>query len=238
MTLSSDKSNRLRICAALFLLMLATACDRMTTSRGAQRVKEAEAKAAEGDYVHAVGLYEAALDGSAQSADVHYQLALLYDDKMNDPLQALHHFKRYLTLVPNGSHAADAKNFMKRGEMTLMTSLSGDSVVTRAEVSRLKNENLSLRKEIEERWATNRSAAGAGGKPVPREARAEKKSAALVKKSDRNPRTYVVRSGDTLASISRKFYKTSARWKEIREANGKSVDDPEKLKVGQSLAIP
>jgi nucleoid-associated protein YgaU len=155
---------------------------------------------------------------------------------MNDALHALHHFKRYLTLAPNGSHAADAKNFMKRDEMTLMTSLSGDSVVTRAEVARLRNENLSLRKEIEERWATNRSAATASGKPVPREAHVEKKPAA-AKKSDRHSRTYVVRPGDTLASISRKFYKTSARWKEIREAN-QSVDDPEKLKVGESLAIP
>jgi tetratricopeptide (TPR) repeat protein len=235
---SSDKSNMLRICAALFLLMIVTGCDRMTTSRSAQLVKEAEAKAGEGDYIHAVGLYEAALDGSAQSADVHYQLALLYDDKMNDALHALHHFKRYLILAPNGSHAADAKNFMKRDEMTLMTSLSGDSVITRAEVARLKNENLSLRKEIEERWATNRSAPAATGKPAPREARAEKKSAASVKRSDRHSRTYVVRPGDTLASISQKFYKTPARWKEIREANPKSVDDPEKLKVGESLAIP
>jgi LysM repeat protein len=233
----SDKSNMLRICAALFLLMIVAGCDRMTKSRSAQLVKEAEAKAAEGDYIHAVGLYEAALDGSAQSADAHYQLGLLYDDKMNDALHALHHFKRYLTLAPNGSHAADAKNFMKRDEMTLMTSLSGDSVVTRAEVARLRNENLSLRKEIEERWATNRSAATAGGKPVPREAHVEKKSAA-AKKSGRHSRTYIVRPGDTLASISRKFYKTSARWKEIREANPKSVDDPEKLKVGESLAIP
>ena len=235
---SSDKSNPLRICATLFLLMMEMGCDRMTTSRGAQLVKEAEAKATEGDYIHAVGLYETALDGSAQSAEVHYQLALLYDDKMNDPLHALHHFKRYLTLAPNGSHAGDAKNFMERDEIALMTSLSGDSVVTRAEVSRLKNENLSLRKEIEERWASNRSAAVASGKPAPPEARSEKKSAASAKNPDRHPRTYVVRPGDTLASISRKFYKTSARWKEIREANPKSVDDPEKLKVGQSLAIP
>ena len=234
---SSDKLKTLRILATVSLLAIATGCDRMTTSRGAQLAKEAEAKATEGDYLHAVGLYEAALDGSAQSADVHYQLALLYDDKMNDPLHALHHFKRYLTLSPNGSHLADAKSFMKRDEMTLMTSLSGDSVVTRAEVSRLKNENLSLRKEIEERWASNRSAASASGKPAPGEAHAEKKTTETAKNSNRHPRTYVVRSGDTLASISRKFYKTSARWKEIRAANP-GVDDPEKLKVGESLAIP
>ncbi len=234
----SDKSSRLRICLALFLFIGATGCERMTTSRVTQLVTEAEAKAAEGDYAGAIGRYEAALDGSVQSADVHYQLALLYDDKMNDPLHALHHFKRYLTLAPSGSHAADAKNFMKRDEVTLLTTLSGDLVVTRAEVTRLKNENLNLRKEIEERWAASRSASASSEKSMRRDRRAEKKSAVSAKKSDENPRTYVVQPGDTLASISRRFYKSSARWKEILEANEKIVDDPEKLKVGETLAIP
>lgn len=235
---SRDKSKTLQVCAMLFLCIVMVGCDRVTTSHSAQLVKEAEEKTTDGDYLHAIGLYEAALDGSVRSADIHYQLGLLYDDKMNDPLHALHHFKRYLTLVPNGPHAKDAKNFMKRDEITLVTSLSGDSVVTRAEVARLKNENLNLRKEIEERWAGNRSNNSASGKAAVREAHAEKKSAASSKKSEGHARSYIVQSGDTLASISRKFYKSSARWKDILEANAKGVEDPEKLKVGQTLAIP
>ena len=51
-------------------------------------------------------------------------------------------------------------------------------------------------------------------------------------------RSYTVRSGDTLVSISRKFYKTSARWKKILDANRKNIDNPERLKVGQTLVIP
>jgi nucleoid-associated protein YgaU len=47
-----------------------------------------------------------------------------------------------------------------------------------------------------------------------------------------------VQEGDTLASISRRFYKTSKRWKEILEANDKKVDDPDNLKAGQKLKIP
>jgi nucleoid-associated protein YgaU len=50
--------------------------------------------------------------------------------------------------------------------------------------------------------------------------------------------TYTVKEGDTLASISRKFYKTSKRWREIRDANEKKVDDPENLKAGLTLTIP
>src|SRR5436309_9532783 len=135
--------------ASLSILVLVSACDRMVTSRNAQRVKEADWKAAQGDYLWAINLYEAALDGTPQSAEVHFKLALLYDDKLNDPVAALHHFKRYLVLNPEGAHAAEVKDFMHRDEVALGTSLSGDSVVTRAEAARLRNENLRLHREID-----------------------------------------------------------------------------------------
>lgn len=125
-------------------------CDRMMAPRVSQTVKEAEARAAEDDFPRAIALYETALDGTAKTADIHYQLALLYDDKLNDSLNALHHFKRYLALSPTGTHAADAKKFLKRDELSLVTNLSGDAVVSRGEAARLKNENMTLRKELED----------------------------------------------------------------------------------------
>src|SRR5207237_1794695 len=103
------------------------------SSRYAQLVQDADGKSAQVDFERAINLYEAALDDSPRCAEVHYRLALLYDDKMDDPLNALHHFKRYLVLAPNGPHASDVSKFMKRDEIALATSLSGDSVVTRSE---------------------------------------------------------------------------------------------------------
>src|SRR5258708_3425918 len=73
-------------------------CDRMITPAKVQLVKDADAKSAQGEYPEAIGLYESALDGTAESADIHFKLALLYDDKLSDPVDALHHFKRYLVL--------------------------------------------------------------------------------------------------------------------------------------------
>ena len=201
-------------------------CDRMITPRSAQIIKDAENKTADGNFLRAITLYESALDDSPRSADVHYRLALLYDDKMHDPLHALHHFKRYLTLAPSGPHANDVKNFMKKAELELGTSLSGDSVVSRAEAARIKNENLALRKELDDLRAHR----------VPEKAQADTKAA--DKKPGTTPRTYVVHEGDTLASISRKFYKSSGRWKKIRDANKGLIDDPAKLKPGMTLTIP
>src|SRR5207302_6659228 len=212
----------------LFVFSLA-ACDRLGASRHAQLIHDADTKSAQGDFARAINLYEAALDDSPRCADVHYKLALLYDDKLNDPVSALHHFRRYLALSPTGPHAPDVKNSIKRDEIAALTALSGDSVITRSEAARLRNENLDLHKELAARAVPARSVTNR----LQEDNTSSKKTA--PKKGNRS---YVVQSGDTLFSISRKFYKSPKRWKEILDANRKSIRDPKKLTVGQTLIIP
>lgn len=225
---SRTKILRLGLPISCFLTFVG--CDRMMTPPNAQLVKDADVKASQGDYLRAISLYETALDGTTRTAEIHYKLALLYDDKLNDPLNALHHFKRYLTLNPSGARAGEVKDFMKRDEIALLTNLSGDSVVTRAEAARLRNENLNLRKQIEERALKARPL---GEESLPKNTRTE--TSALRKAGGQ---TYVVKPGDTLFSISRKFYKSPSRWKQIRDANKDTVDNAGKLQPGQTLTIP
>ena len=217
--------SRLRLLVVIAVIY--TGCDRMVTPRHAQQVKDAETKAASGDFTRAISLYESALEDRPTDAEVHYKLALLYEDKMNDPLDALHHFKRYLAIAPSGARANDVKEFVKRDEVALLTSLSGDAIISRTEATRLRNENLSLRKELDEarghsHVVTSEQAATPG----------------KTKNADTTRQTYVVQHGDTLASISRKFYKTSTRWKQILDANRDVINDPKKLAAGQTLVIP
>ena len=213
-------------CLLLFLFCELAGCDRIGNSRHAQLIQDAENKSAQGDFERAVNLYEAALDDSPRGAEVHYKLALLYDDKLNDPVSALHHFKRYLALSPNGSHAKDVKDSMKRDEIAALTALSGDSVITRAEAARLRNENLTLHKQLEERPALRTALDKSQGNDAKKPG------------SKKASQTYVVQSGDTLVSISRKFYKSPKRWKSILDANKKDIRDPKDLTIGQTLVIP
>src|SRR5438874_13486187 len=134
-----------------------TACDRVGGSRYSQLTQDADSKSARGDFARAINLYEAALDDSPRCAEIHYKLALLYDDKLNDPVSALHHFKRYLALSPNGPHAKEVNRSIKHDEVAALTALSGDSVIPRSEAAQLRNENLNLRKEIETRAGSLRS---------------------------------------------------------------------------------
>src|SRR4051794_36478311 len=214
------------LCLLVLFIYALAACDRIGNSRYGQLTQDADNKSAQGNFEQAVNLYEAALDDSPRGAEIHYKLALIYDDKLNDPVSALHHFKRYLALNPNGSHAKDVKDSIKRDEIAALTALSGDSVITRVEATRLRNENLTLHKQLEER-ASLRTAF-------------EKSEGNNARKpgSKKAGQTYVVQSGDTLFSIARKFYKSAKRWKVILEANKKNIRDPKDLTVGQTLLIP
>ena len=214
------------LCLSLLFTCALTGCDQIGNSRHGQLTQDADNKSAQGDFERAVNLYEAALDDSPRGAEIHYKLAIIYDDKLNDPVSALHHFKRYLALSPNGPHAKDVKDSIKRDEVGALTALSGDSVITRAEAGRLRNENLTLHKELEAR-AETRPASEKSGANDSRKAGSKKAG-----------QTYVVQSGYTLVSISRKFYKSPKRWKAILEANKKNIRDPKDLTVGQTLVIP
>lgn len=196
----------------------------MITPRHTQQLKDAQSKIAAGDFQRAISLYESALEDRPSDADVHYQLALLYDDKMGNALSAIHHFRRYLEIAPAGTHAAEVKSFIKRDEVALLTSVSGDAVISRAEATRLRNENLTLHRELDEARGRTRVVTSETGKPS--------------KTEKAGGQTYVVQRGDTLASISRKFYKNSTRWKQILDANRETINDPKKLSAGQTLTIP
>jgi len=48
--------------------------------------------------------------------------------------------------------------------------------------------------------------------------------------------TYTIKKGDTLGSISKKFFGSTQNWKKIASAN--RISDPTKIKIGQVLEIP
>ena len=51
-------------------------------------------------------------------------------------------------------------------------------------------------------------------------------------------RTYTVRKGDTLISISRRFYGNDEQWKRIYQANKDVLPKPDRLMPGMQLKLP
>ena len=52
------------------------------------------------------------------------------------------------------------------------------------------------------------------------------------------PKTYVVKRGDSLWKISKQFYGMGNNWKKIWDANKKTIKDPDKIYPGMKLIIP
>jgi tetratricopeptide (TPR) repeat protein len=216
--------------------LLLGGCDHMFDHKGENALNMAHEQEKEGDYRAAIQWYEASLDGTPATAESDYNMALIYDDKLDNPVAALDHFRRYMELAPNGEHAADAKSFADQDVFKLVNTLGNGNFMPQQDAARLKNQNFELqqeltaaRKEISDMREAAKVTLGTKGghteepieKPIPPGAR-----------------TYRVEPGDTLRSISRMFYKTPSRWQDIQDANFGVVDGTVKLKVGMELQIP
>ena len=206
-------------------------CDRIVDNDRQSRVAEADKKSAASDFRGAIRLYEAGLDGAAKTADLHYKLAVIYDEKLKSPMDAMHHFDRYLDLAPNGRFSKEAKAYKKEGELKLLTSISKASFISQEEAVRIKNENLALRKSLVELRAQKAPPVAAAVSPTG-------KAEAGKKPIPKGARTHTVAPGETLASIAVRYYKSKARWKDIQDANFYSLEGTAKIKPGQDLYIP
>jgi nucleoid-associated protein YgaU len=199
-------------------------CDKLITDRPKEKIAVAEKRAKSADFRGAVTLYESALDGTAETAEVHYRLAVIYDEKLKRPGSAAHHFQRYLELAPKGQFAKEAAAYVKEA-----AKLShGGGGTSQAELARLKNENLSLQKQLIE--SKQRVAALS----VSAARRAEETKAPLPP----GARKHTVQSGETLASISQLYYRTRTRAQDIQEANRGQLGGKNLIKPGQVLIIP
>lgn len=198
------------------LLALLTGCLPTGGGDSSKAIEEAERRMKMEDYAGAIEHYERALDGTANTAEVHFRLGLLYLDKADQPLSAAHHFERYISCRPNGPLIEEAREYRSRAERGILARSGELGFLTRDEASRLKNENLQLRSRL-----GARSGKGSGLTP-------------LFDKAS----LYEVQSGDTYAVIAGKVYGNSANWPTIEQSNRSRVPDARQLKPGTILIIP
>ncbi|PWU10008.1 MAG: hypothetical protein C5B47_02700 [Verrucomicrobia bacterium] len=201
-------------------------------------IEEAEQAETDGKFLRALDLYEQCLSG-AQAGEIHYRMALIYDSKLQNPIGALYHFQRFLEKMPDDPRAKAVSKDVKRLRLLVASQLSDGVVVSRADAIRLKNENLQLQTQLtllrsqkegfRSVLSKSRNAQGFSTNPI---------TQAAEKLIGPETRTYKVEKGDTLASISRKFYKTSQRWKDIADANQNQLQGTTHLKVGMTLILP
>ena len=230
--------SRLHLLTVAAIVLAFTGCEKLLQDKPREQLALAETKLAEKDYAGAVLAYEAALDGTPKTAEVHYKLALIFDDQWNRPLGAMHHFQRYLDLAPNGPRAKDAQRFLKSDQLKLSSAVGNGATIPQEQAIRLKNDNLFLRKQVEQLHGELEAASRSRAMALRLAGKAGAKFEQVQKPLVAGVRTYTVEPGDTLASISRKFYKGAGRWKDIQDANFNTLEGTARLKPGMVLMIP
>lgn len=160
----------------LFILLIFSlpGCDLLKISQSGKGIRDGNDAVSQGEFQKAVQYYEGAMDGTMLTAEAHYRLGLLYEDKLKNDIAALHHFERYLELAPQGQFAGDVKGYVERLRLVVVSRMAEGAVVPAKEVTRLKNENLELREQLGA--LRNQPTAKAKGTP-PRGAAAPKAAA-------------------------------------------------------------
>lgn len=228
-SVSDSRRRRFLACLIAGVSML-SGCDRLGEGRFQKALIEADKRISTEDLEGAIRVYESVLDGTPKTADAHYYLGHVYADRLKDPLGALYHFNRYVAVAPDGQYAKGARAYKKEGELLLIAQLSGGAPITQEEAARLKNENLKLRKSLEELRMV---------KIPPAQTVASSKGGEVAQKPiPPGGRTHKIAPGETLATIAVKYYKNKGRAREILDANFYSADAATKLKVGQEIYIP
>lgn len=218
--------------------VLLTGCEKKT---GAQREspEKAERLAKLGEYKPAIRAYEAALDGSVKTADLHYKIALIYDDKLKSPLNAIHHYDRYLDLAPSGQHVADARNARKECEKSHQTSVNNEGLITQSAAVKLRRD-LGLLQTINSEQKAEIVRLQKLLKENKIEHEDPKRIEAQAAKGPPPPgsRKHTVKTGDTLGKIAELHYKNRGLAGHIKDANQFQLKGTDKLKIGQVLIIP
>ncbi|MBI1841413.1 MAG: LysM peptidoglycan-binding domain-containing protein [Verrucomicrobia bacterium] len=105
----------------------------------------------ERDYKGAVDAFEKSLELNPRSVAAHYELGLLYENRLNEPAIALYHYKQVLRFRPSG-HPAEIVLARTKGceqEIAKNVALVQVDPAVMAELERLKEENRRLQRDLE-----------------------------------------------------------------------------------------
>jgi tetratricopeptide (TPR) repeat protein len=254
-------SRRAHWCAASILLGIALfGCAPDAGSRADEETEphflNGRKLAGQMDYDGAVDAYEKALEVNPHSAAAHFELAWLYEGKENDPAAAIYHYERFLKLAPNSGKAEVAQAHINNCKLALAETASAIAPISASaqrDLERLLQENKELKSELGQ-WqvyyqshpqltATNppaqtvqsnsnfaQQAAGGAGVQVRTAVAPGSRVGAMASGS---ARTYVVRAGDTLAAVARKY---GIALSALEAANPQIR--PNRLQVGAVLNVP
>jgi LysM repeat protein len=252
----------------IFLIVLFTGCApsslEIVSETDEKQYQLAQDYKTQGRMEEALNAFHRVIDARRDAPESHLEAGYIYLRELKDPVRAIYHFDRYLQFKPNSPQATQVRQLIETAQKEFARQLPAqpyqgelDRIDLMELVKNLKQENDSLKRDLvnaEARVKQLESLVGAGRRSAPVE------TTAVVPSSDRQPvatvrvqppaattttpdpasvpRTHTVQSGDTLSTISSRYYGTPSRWIDIYQANRDRLRNENALKVGQVIRIP
>ena len=201
------------------------------------------------DYKGAVEEYEKALEANPRNSAAHRELGFVCGEQMKDYAAAIYHLQQYLKLRPNAENSKIIGDWIRtyKSELVKTDFVAPMNIGVQRDLERLTTENTALKRQIEllQTQLGTRMVLASNLAPQtlhngtavsdPRLANPNPTIATRRETSTQTPkpRTYTVKSGDTVTSIAKEC---GVKINTLLQANP-SVD-PRRLKVGQVLNVP
>ncbi len=214
----------------------------------------------QGRVEEALSAFLRVIDARRDAPESHLEAGYIYLRSMKDPIRAIYHLERYLQFKPQSPQAPQVRQLIETAQKEFARQLPArpyqgelDRIDLMELVKTLKQENDSLKRDLvaaeqrvnqlenvvaqAQRLPTPQVASAATTNASPRQPLPTTASTSQPN-SESEPRSYTVQAGDTLSTISRRFYGTSSRYIEIYQANRDRLASENALRVGQELRIP
>ena len=230
-----------------------------TAETDEQNFKLGQTLSAEKRDSEAMEAFYKVINARADAPESHLELGII-SMRRAMPLEAIYHFRQYLRESPDSPQARQVNDQINAARKMFLAqlpgqpfenenALSGQNMEKKlrdalAENDALKREISILRGRVAE---AENSRAGAPIRPVPGqpvavEPRNDQTPVRVPPSTDAGtqviPAFHVVVSGDTLSTISKKYYGTANRWREIYNYNRNIMRSPSELKLGMKLRLP
>ncbi len=232
--------------AALLILAAAAGCRRASDDQREARnrhMRRALAAKDAQDIDGAIEWCERALERKPDLALAHRELALMLDGFREDYVAAIYHYQRYLDLRPDTPNREAVEELIRHARMNFAAQIGAtpdewqrDLQVRNDRIRALETELALWRSgEIQDAAA---SASPPAASPAVPAARVQAPAPGASEAPPPAARTHVVSAGETLGTISSRYYGSPAKWNRIFEANRDRIQNPNNVRVGTALVIP
>jgi LysM repeat protein len=145
----------LRVLCCLGFLLLLAGCDPDVRSLQYEdernpHIRRALAQMQDQDYSAAAESYEEALASNPKLVQTHYDLGLVYQDKLSDPIAAMYHYSRYLKLSPDSPNRFTVQARLNNAQVQFAVTLPNSPVQNAEVFARLQTEKTELQRAKDE----------------------------------------------------------------------------------------